>query len=308
MTILARCQICHTESMFISESLGTCLACIRERPEDAMPVVTAVHAKTRTEFNLPEKPPKAPKGKPCRLCVNECRMADGQAGYCGLRKNVGGHLIGVSAKKGKLSWYHDPLPTNCVGSWICPGGTGVGHPKYAIRNGPERGYQNLAVFFHACTFNCLYCQNWHFKEQTFSSKTCSVQSLVSDTRGKTSCICFFVGDPTPQLTYSLKDCRRMIEKNKGRIFRICWETNGSMNPRLLDQMMDLSIETGGCIKFDLKAWDDHLHQALTGVTNKRTLENFIRAGRKIHKRPIPPPLVAATLLVPGYISSAILHP
>ena len=82
---------------------------------------------------------------------------------------------------------------------------------------------------------------------------------------------------------------------------ICWETNGSMHPRLLDQMMDLSIETGGCIKFDLKAWDEHLHQALTGVTNKRTLDNFIRAGRKINQRPIPPPLVAATLLVPGYI-------
>ena len=74
-----------------------------------------------------------------------------------------------------------------------------------------------------------------------------------------------------------------------------------MHERLLDQMLDLAIRSGGCIKFDLKAWDDTLHMALTGVTNKRTLSNFIRAGKRFHQRPVPPPVIASTLLVPGYI-------
>jgi len=63
----------------------------------------------------------------------------------------------------------------------------------------------------------------------------------------------------------------------------------------------VALDSGGCIKFDLKAWDENLHQALTGVTNRRSLENFKRAGEKIGRRPMPPLLIASTLLVPGYV-------
>jgi pyruvate formate lyase activating enzyme len=85
--------------------------------------------------------------------------------------------------------------------------------------------------------------------------------------------------------------------------RICWETNGSMHPRLLDRALDLSLETGGCVKFDVKAFDDHLHRALTGASNGRTLENLGRAARRCRERPEPPLLVVSTLLVPGYVDA-----
>jgi len=82
-----------------------------------------------------------------------------------------GRLVGISSREGKLLWYHDPLPTNCVGDWVCAGGTGAGYPEYAYSSGPECGYKNLAVFFNACSFNCLYCQNWHFRKETFEPLT-----------------------------------------------------------------------------------------------------------------------------------------
>jgi pyruvate formate lyase activating enzyme len=128
-----------------------------------------------------------------------------------------------------------------------------------------------------------------------------VSKLVSDVDEKTSCICYFGGDPTPQLQFSLDASRKALEANKGRILRICWETNGSMHKSLLDAMVKLALDSGGCIKFDLKAWDENLHIALTGNTNKRTIENFSRAGEKLGWRPTPPLLIASTLLVPGYI-------
>jgi len=68
-------------------------------------------------------------------------------------------------------------------------------------------------------------------------------------------------------------------------------------------MVETALSSGGCIKFDLKAWDDNLHRALTGNTNQRTLENFRRAAFRIAERPDPPLLVASTLLVPGYIDA-----
>jgi hypothetical protein len=59
---------------------------------------------------------------------------------------VNGRLVGGAPTRGNLSWYFDPLPTNCVADWVCPAGTGVGFPQWACRDGPEYGYKNLAVF------------------------------------------------------------------------------------------------------------------------------------------------------------------
>jgi pyruvate formate lyase activating enzyme len=298
---MARCRLCNTDSVLIAQTPGVCLRCIREKPGEALPIALEAHRKSRRRFGLPGAPPRDPEGTPCNICVNECRIPEGGTGFCGMRKNVGGKLSGVTANEGKLSWYHDPLPTNCVGDWVCPGGTGAGYPEYAYCEGPERGYKNLAVFFQACSFNCLYCQNWHFRREGLTPGTIPVQRLVSDVDGKTSCICYFGGDPTPQLPYSLNASRLAIEQNKDRILRICWETNGSMNSGLLKRTLGIALESGGCVKFDLKAWDENLNIALTGVTNQRTIENFRLAGEHIRERPVPPPLIASTLLVPGYI-------
>jgi pyruvate formate lyase activating enzyme len=233
--------------------------------------------------------------------VNECRIPDGGMGFCGLRQNKGGRLIGVSSEEGNLSWYHDPLPTNCVADWVCPGGCGTGFPGYAYRAGPEYGYRNLAVFFHACSFDCLFCQNWHFREEAMVPQRRNVQELVDSVDKTTSCICYFGGDPTPQLPFAIKASRLAIERNRGRILRICWESNGTMNKELLKEVIRLSLESGGCIKFDLKAWDENLNIALTGISNNRTFENFSIIAEWIKNRPDPPLLIASTLLVPGYI-------
>jgi pyruvate formate lyase activating enzyme len=76
-----------------------------------------------------------------------------------------------------------------------------------------------------------------------------------------------------------------------------------MHPRLLDRAVELSLLTGGCIKFDIKALNENLHLALTGVSNRRTLQNFSQAARRIPERPEPPLVVASTLLMPGYVDA-----
>jgi pyruvate formate lyase activating enzyme len=85
--------------------------------------------------------------------------------------------------------------------------------------------------------------------------------------------------------------------------RICWETNGMMHPSLLKKAVEYSVSTGGCIKFDLKAYDTNLHLALTGVSNERIQKNFKWAAEQSGKRPNPPLVIASTLLVPGYIDA-----
>lgn len=298
---MGNCRICDKTSPLISKELGLCLDCIRSHPQEAEKIALNVHSQLRTQWCLPKEPPRHPNGVSCNLCVNRCRIGKGERGYCGIRKNVAGRLQGVGALKGKFSWYHDPLLTNCVGDWVCAGGTGCGYPQYAHCKGAEYGFDNLAVFPYACTFHCLYCQNWHFRNYTLKDSYQSIEDLTGAVKNNTACICYFGGDPSPQIPMLLKASRKAIDESAGRILRICWETNGAMSRTFLDDMAQTTLSSGGCIKFDLKAWDETLHMALTGVTNRLTFENFAWLAEKINLRPEPPFLIASTLMVPGYI-------
>ena len=300
----AGCAHCGEKSILISGIIGFCLDCIRSHFDAVWPIIAEHHRRSRKNFGLPSEPPDSSQGVSCPFCINECRIPEGGWGYCGMRQNIRGKLAGASPNKGNLSWYHDPLPTNCVADWVCPGGSPAGYPTYSHSSGPEYGYKNLAVFYQACTFNCLFCQNWHYRERVFSERWIAPEELVASVDGRTRCICYFGGDPSPQLPHAIKASRLALEKRRGGILRICWETNGAMKPRFLRSMFKLSLASGGCIKFDLKALDERLNLALCGVSNRQTLENFAWLARRAKERPDPPLLIASTLLIPGYIDAA----
>jgi pyruvate formate lyase activating enzyme len=251
--------------------------------------VEASHTASRAEFDLPTEPPRHPDGIRCALCSHECIIGEGERGFCGLRTVRDGKLVHLAGtpERGLLHWYRDPLPTNCVADWVCEGGR---HP----------GSHNLAVFYASCTANCLFCQNWHFREVSpTSSETISAAELATAANARTFCVCFFGGDPSSQMPHALAASKYLADRG----VRVCWETNGLMHSRLLDAAVQYSLDTGGCIKFDVKAFDEELHLALTGVSNRRTLENFVRAARRFDERPELPLVVASTLLVPGYVEA-----
>jgi pyruvate formate lyase activating enzyme len=93
----------------------------------------------------------------------------------------------------------------------------------------------------------LYCQNYHFKRETFSSIRIPAKDLAGAVNRETTCICYFGGDPTPQILHALKTSKLALEKAGERILRICWETNGAVQAPFLIEMADLSMKSGGCI-------------------------------------------------------------
>jgi len=281
------CSVCGRRSLLISGNLGVCRDCIRTRPDEAIPITSARHAEARKAFDLPPSPPRTPEGVRCILCVRECVIGEGERGYCGLRTAQQGRLVHLAGipQRGLLEWYRDPLPTNCVADWVCAGSR-------------RAGYHNLAVFYSSCTLDCLFCQNWHFRTASPTAEDgISAGQLAEAANSQTFCVCFFGGDPASQMLHALRAADKLAEKGVA----ICWETAGTSNSKLLDRAVTLSLETGGCIKFDLKARDEALHLALTGASNQRTVENFTRAARRFSERPDPPLVIASTLLVPGYV-------
>jgi len=144
---MVKCKLCKGTAAYISGSLGVCPACIRQRSADALIYAEQAHLQSRTAFGLPPNPPDDIEGVACHICVNRCKIPLNKTGYCGLRRNADRRLAGVSSAEGNLSWYHDPLPTNCVGDWVCAGGTGAGYPKYALRPWAETGYPLFYVHY-----------------------------------------------------------------------------------------------------------------------------------------------------------------
>jgi len=273
------CRRCGVEAAGV---IGLCPACVRKASHGEL---LAPHREVRGALKLPPVPPR--RGTPCRLCANACRIPEKELGYCGLRTARGGrvrYLWEEGAQVALAHTYYDPLPTNCCAAWFCG----------------EREGKNLAVFFYGCNFDCLFCQNAHHKfldeAEALPEERVVQQALVP----KVQCVCFFGGSPEPQLPFAIRAARRIMGESEGRV-RICWEWNGAGNPRLVLQAAELSLESGGIVKFDLKAWSEKLSLALCGVPTRPSFENFRMVAEELLPAAGYPLLTATTLLVPGYV-------
>lgn len=276
---MIRCGLCGKNPA--ARLIGLCSSCIRKSERDSF---IRFHAPLRESCGLPAAPPRTDGGIRCRLCANECSLGNGDQGFCGLWANHAGTVRPVTPPGTALAYaYLDPLPTNCCAAWFCPGSE-------------EPGY-NLGVFFYGCNFNCLFCQNASHK-MVRTAPHLTEDDLVQRAReGSVRCICFFGGSPEPQLPFALRVARRAI-RECGRRIHICWEWNGAGNTGLVLPAARLSMETGGTVKFDLKALDQNLHRALCGTGNERTLDNFRRVADITQGTDT---LTATTLLVPNYL-------
>ncbi len=303
---IGMCEICGEESPKISDVLSLCLDCIREYPEKALNISDRVHAKTRAEVGLPESIPEDESGVRCSYCSNHCKIPKDEAGYCNLSKNVDDGLSREYGTDTKAigSWYKDRHPTNCVASWYCAGGTGVGYPEYSKSLDGDRGYTSAALFLGTCSNHCLYCQNKNWRKiasehRPILKTDILVNELISD--DFITCLCWFGGSPEPQSPFVYEVSRRIHENTQNRIFRICLEANGNFKWPWLKKIADISMKSGGGIKFDLKTHDEDLNRVLSGVSNKATFENFKKLGEYHKKREELPFLRASTLLIPGYV-------
>lgn len=301
-----KCRICGVESKVISNVIGVCVNCLRNNWEEAKKIVLIAHKKSRERYGLPLYPPRNSGGLKCGICDLDCVLGIGEKGFCGLVENVNGKLVRYAGTPiaGIVEWYYDPIPTNCVGAWFCPASTGMGFPKYALTSSGEHGCYNLAVFYGGCNSDCLFCQNWQHKHLAVSGKPMlSAKELASKVNSRTTCICFFGGDPSPHVVHALATSDYALKETeaRGRILRICWETNGHFSRAFMNRVIEVSLRSGGIIKFDLKAWSQEVYYTLTGIDIGRVYENIKLIFEHWHERSEVPLFMASTLLVPGYV-------
>lgn len=302
---MGKCTNCNTQAITISDVVGVCVNCLRK----GISIPRNLHYESRSRFDLPLIL-EGPSGIKCKVCGRECSLPTGYRGYCGYRVVVNNSLHPSTRDPHEAIglYYYDPHPTNCVAYPICPAVTGLGYPDYALTPRGENGYYNIAVFYGGCNLDCLYCQNWEYREMASKTKPrLNISDLVNAVNKKTTCVCYFGGDPGPFAPHALLASKKMIERAKSiglKVFRVCWETNGLWNPLLFEKAVELSLVTGGIVKVDFKAWSPEVYRALCDISEKHV--NLIRKNielvtRYAPKRRVPPLLVVSTLLVPGYL-------
>jgi len=115
----------------------------------------------------------------CTLCPRYCRMSDGQAGFCYIRKNIGGELysLGYGTSTG---FAIDPIEKKPLNHFLP--GTGI-----------------LSFGTAGCNLGCRFCQNWSISKakldeaQSLSASPEQVVKLAL--RHKVPSIAFTYNDP-----------------------------------------------------------------------------------------------------------------
>jgi pyruvate formate lyase activating enzyme len=115
----------------------------------------------------------------CTLCPRFCRLGEGQAGFCYIRKNIGGKLysLGYGASTG---FAVDPIEKKPLNHFLP--GTGV-----------------LSFGTAGCNLGCRFCQNWSISKATLdnaqSLRVSPEQVIDLALRNNVPSIAFTYNDP-----------------------------------------------------------------------------------------------------------------
>lgn len=155
----------------------------------------------------------------CNLCYRRCNIGEGQIGFCGVRKNIGGRIYLIAY--GKLTAVNiDPIEKK---------------PLFHYKPGSAM----LSVGTVGCNYNCLYCQNWDIShERGISGYDVPPNELVETARNRDAeGITYTYNEPTIFAEYAIDAA---TEAKRYGLFNT-FVTNGYMTPEaagLLSKYID----------------------------------------------------------------------
>jgi len=147
--------------------------------------------------------------------------------------------------------------------------------------------ESYTVFMAGCNFKCLNCHNWTisqypdngyeqrgYEDPKGLAKEC-IEMLESPSARlmRADRIFFSGGEPTIHLPYIEKvveEARRIRPDTK-----VNFDSNGYMTEESLERILSFATS----ITYDIKAYSDEVHLALTGASSKPVLRNAEYVGR-----------------------------
>ncbi len=149
----------------------------------------------------------------CLLCPQDCRIAEGKRGVCGVRSNSGGILYSEIYNRA-MARGMDPIEKKPLYHF---------HPGAMIYSLGTRG----------CNQSCQFCQNWHMLQSGAHTFEITARQAVDEALSHASeGIAYTYNEPTIWYEFVL-DCSRLArEEGLANVL----VTNGSINPEPFAQL------------------------------------------------------------------------
>jgi pyruvate formate lyase activating enzyme len=195
----------------------------------------------------------------CFLCNHHCRIADGELGFCGVRKNVEGRLNTLAYGK-VVAAKRDPIEKKPLYHFM------PGSPAFSIAT-------------VGCNFHCGFCQNWQISQigktniPELPGESLSPRQIVEEAQ-KSDCksIAYTYTEPTIFFEYAYDSARLATEAGLSNVF----VTNGFMTTQALET---ISPYLNAC-NVDLKSFSNEFYKEVCHGRLKPVL-NAIRKMKEL---------------------------
>ncbi|MGE5543238.1 MAG: AmmeMemoRadiSam system radical SAM enzyme [Bacillota bacterium] len=207
----------------------------------------------------------------CLLCPRECVISEGRAGFCRVRKNIGGTLRAAGYARCS-SYAVDPIEKK---------------PLYHF----YPGSYILSVGTIGCNLGCRFCQNWRIAHEDAPTQDIAPESLVKaaveerEADRRVVGIAYTYSEPVVWYEYVIEAAARAREEGLKNVL----VTNGFIREEPLKRL--LSVIDG--VNVDVKAFNDEFYRSVCAGTLEPVLRTVERAaGASVH-------VEVTTLVVPG---------
>lgn len=204
----------------------------------------------------------------CSLCSRRCHIPEGKAGFCRVRRNVGGEL--ESLTYGKITAAAlDPIEKK---------------PLYHFMPGSS----TFSISGFGCNFTCLHCQNYQLSQDISidyeKAEPIDIVNAAENCRAKS--ISFTYNEPTVSYEYYYDICREA----KRRKIKTAFITNGYMTEEALRELSKYL----DAIRIDLKAFTDEFYNKICGGAKLQHVLDTITLSKELGLH-----TELVTLLIPG---------
>jgi pyruvate formate lyase activating enzyme len=186
----------------------------------------------------------------CTLCPKECRVADKERGYCGVRENIRGDYYTLVYSR-LCSAHTDPVEKKPLFHFL-PGTTA------------------FSIATAGCNFECKFCQNWEISqfrpEQIPSVKYTPKDIALAALKDGARSIAYTYTEPVIFFEYMF-DCAS--EGNKKGLKNVMI-SNGYIQKKPMEEL----VEVLSAVKIDLKAFTDGFYKKTCGGTLKPVLDTL----------------------------------
>ena len=203
----------------------------------------------------------------CRLCPQECLIAPGKRGICGVRINMDGALY--SEVYGEITAIAlDPIEKK---------------PLYHY----HKGEHILSVSTKGCNFRCSFCQNWHISQDLSApTESISTEEIIAQAKRAGSFgIAYTYNEPFVWYEFVL-DCAKRAKISGLENVLV---TNAYINKGPLEEI----IPYIGAMNIDLKFIDDKHYKEVCSGRVQPVLDNIVYCAKSgVH-------VELTNLIVPG---------